>query len=259
MKDIFAASTHDVILFFTNLGKCHRKKGYQIPEAGRTARGTAMINVLPLEAGEYVTAGVTLREFSEDEYLMMVTQNGTVKRVQLSELNTARKAGIKAITLDEDDSLISVKRTDGDRKILLATRDGMAICFHESDVRCMGRTAYGVRGITLGEDDRIVGAGIYEEGKEIKDATKDDVCLLGQIKTVQDETDETVQHQEKIRNGPKPIPLHLRAFGKEAAQTKKRRKRIDEVGHSDCQIPTRSHDPIVASKKAGLMFIHVRP
>ena len=172
VKDIFAASTHDVILFFTNLGKCHRKKGYQIPEAGRTARGTAMINVLPLEAGEYVTAGVTLREFSDHEYLMMVTRKGTVKRVQLSELNTARKAGIKAINLDEDDMLISVMRTDGDRKILLATRQGMAICFHETDVRCMGRMAYGVRGIDLSESDYIVGAGIYEEGKTLLSVTE---------------------------------------------------------------------------------------
>ena len=172
VKDIFAASTHDVILFFTNLGKCHRKKGYQIPEAGRTARGTAMINVLPLEAGESVTAGVTLREFSEDEYLMLVTRKGTVKRVQLSELNTARKAGIKAITLDEDDSLISVMRTDGTKKILLATRLGMGICFDENDVRCMGRTAYGVRGITLAEEDYIVGAGIYEEGQTLLSVTE---------------------------------------------------------------------------------------
>ncbi len=172
VKDIFAASTHDVILFFTNLGKCHRKKGYQIPEASRTARGTAMINVLPLEAGEYVTAGVTLREFSDHEYLMMVTRKGTVKRVQLSELNTARKAGIKAITLDENDSLISVMRTDGTKKILLATREGMGICFDENDVRCMGRTAYGVRGINLGEDDYIVGAGIYEAGKTLLSVTE---------------------------------------------------------------------------------------
>ena len=172
VKDIFAASTHDCILFFTNLGKCHRKKGYQIPEASRTARGTAMINVLPLEAGEYVTAYVTLREFSEDEYLMMVTKMGTVKRVQLSELNTARKAGIKAITLDEGDSLISVMRTDGERNILLATRDGMAICFDENDVRCMGRAACGVRGITLGEDDCIVGAGIYEAGRTLLSVTE---------------------------------------------------------------------------------------
>ena len=172
VKDIFAASTHDVILFFTNLGKCHRKKGYQIPEASRTARGTAMINVLPLEAGEYVTAGVTLREFSENEYLMMVTRKGTVKRVQLSELNTARKAGIKAITLEEDDSLISVMRTDGTRKILLATRQGMGICFDENDVRCMGRGAYGVRGIDLADEDYIVGAGIYEEGMTLLSVTE---------------------------------------------------------------------------------------
>ncbi|MBR6119881.1 MAG: DNA gyrase subunit A [Oscillospiraceae bacterium] len=172
VKDIFAASTHDVILFFTNLGKCHRKKGYQIPEASRTARGTAMINVLPLEAGEFVTAGVTLREFSENEYLMMVTRKGTVKRVQLSELNTARKAGIKAITLEEDDSLISVMRTDGTKKILLATRLGMGICFDENDVRCMGRGAYGVRGIDLAAEDYIVGAGIFEEGRTLLSVTE---------------------------------------------------------------------------------------
>jgi len=172
VKDIFAASTHDVILFFTNFGKCHRKKGYQIPEASRTARGTAMVNILLLEAGEFVTAGVTLREFTEDEYLVMVTRKGTVKRVQLSELNTARKAGIRAITLDEGDSLISVKRTDGDRKILLATHQGMAICFHESDVRCMGRNAGGVRGITLAPDDYIVGARIYEDGKTLLSVTE---------------------------------------------------------------------------------------
>ncbi len=172
VKDIFAASTHDVILFFTNLGKCHRKKGYQIPEASRTARGTAMINVLPLEAGEFVTAWVTLREFSEQEYLMMVTRKGTVKRVQLSELNTARKAGIKAISLEEDDRLITVLRTDGTKKILLATHLGMGICFDENDVRCMGRTAFGVRGITLAEDDFIVGAAIYEEGKTLLSVTE---------------------------------------------------------------------------------------
>ena len=131
-----------------------------------------MINVLPLEPGESVTAGVNLREFSENEYLIMVTRKGTVKRIQLSELNTARKAGIKAITLEEDDNLISVRRTDGDRKILLATRNGMAICFHESDVRCMGRGAAGVRGITLAPDDYLVGANIYQEGKTLLSVTE---------------------------------------------------------------------------------------
>jgi len=201
VKDIFAASTHDVILFFTNLGKCHRKKGYQIPEAGRTARGTAMINVLPLEAGEFVTAGVTLREFSEDEYLMMVTRKGTVKRVQLSELNTARKAGIKAITLEEDDSLISVMRTDGTRKILLATREGMAICFDENDVRCMGRTAYGVRGITLAEDDYIVGAGIYEEGRTLLSVTENGFGKRTELSAFLKPDETGVRTQPQARGG----------------------------------------------------------
>ena len=172
VKDIFAASTHDFILFFTNIGKCHRKKGYQIPEAGRTARGTAIVNVLPLEPGEYVTAGVTIREFSEGEYLMMVTRNGTVKRLALDSLNTARKAGIKALTLDEGDELISVLRTNGSDKIILATKNGMAICFDENDVRPMGRVACGVKGITLGEDDCIVGAGVYQEDKTLLSVTE---------------------------------------------------------------------------------------
>ena len=172
VKDIFVASTHDFILFFTNIGKCHRKKGYQIPEAGRTARGTAIVNVLPLEPGEYVTAGVTIREFSEGEYLMMVTRNGTVKRLALDSLNTARKAGIKALTLDEGDELISVLRTNGSDKIILATKNGMAICFDENDVRPMGRVACGVKGITLGEDDCIVGAGVYQEDKTLLSVTE---------------------------------------------------------------------------------------
>ena len=172
VKDIFAASTHDYILFFTNIGKCHRKKGYQIPEAGRTARGTAIVNVLPLEPGEYVTAGVTIREFAEDEYLMMVTRKGTVKRLALDSLNTARKAGIRALTLDEGDELISVLRTGGSDKILLATRNGMAICFDENDVRQMGRTACGVKGITLSDGDCIVGAGVYREDRTLLSVTE---------------------------------------------------------------------------------------
>ena len=172
VKDIFAASTHDYILFFTNVGKVHRKKGYQIPEAGRTARGTAMINVLPLESGEFVTAGVTLREFKEDEYLVLVTRKGIVKRLALADLNTARKAGIRAITMDEDDALISVMRTSGSDKVILASRKGMAILFKEEDIRCMGRNAYGVRGINLAEDDEVVGAGIFEAGKTLLSVTE---------------------------------------------------------------------------------------
>ena len=155
---VFTASTHDYILFFTNKGRVHRKKGYQIPEAGRTAKGTNLVNVLPIEQDEKVTAMIHLREFPEDRYLVMVTRKGTVKRIQLSSINTARKAGIRCITLEEDDELICVRETDGTQAILIATHDGMAICFKETDVRCMGRDAYGVRGINLRPGDFVVGA-----------------------------------------------------------------------------------------------------
>ena len=155
---VFTASTHDFILFFTNKGRVHRKKGYQIPEAGRTAKGTNLVNILPVESGEKVTAMIHLREFPEDRYLAMVTRNGTVKRIQLSAINTARKAGIRCITLDEGDELIAVRETDGDQAILIATHDGMSICFKETDVRCMGRDACGVRGIKLRKGDYVIGA-----------------------------------------------------------------------------------------------------
>ena len=155
---VFTASTHDFILFFTNKGRVHRKKGYQIPEAGRTAKGTNLVNVLPIEQDEKVTAMIHLREFPEDRYLVMVTRAGTVKRIQLSSIFTARKAGIRAITLEEGDELITVRETDGEQAILIVTHDGMAICFKETDVRCMGRDACGVRGISLREGDFVVGA-----------------------------------------------------------------------------------------------------
>jgi DNA gyrase subunit A len=148
----------------------HRKKGYQIPEAGRTAKGTNLVNILPLEPGEKVTAGITVREFDED-YLIFVTRNGTVKRLELSVLNTARKSGIRALTLTEGDELISVMKTTGEDDILLATADGMAICFKETDVRVMGRDAAGVRGILLGSGDYVVGAGIAAEGKQLLTVT----------------------------------------------------------------------------------------
>ncbi len=172
IKNLFIASTHDQLLFFTNLGRVHRKKGYLIPEAGRTARGTNIVNILPLETGETVTAMLLTREFPENEYIMMATRKGTVKRMQFSELYTARKAGIRVLTLDEDDELIAVMRTTGDDKILLATRQGMAICFHEEDVRCMGRTAAGVRGISLREDDCVIGAAVAEIDKTLLTVTE---------------------------------------------------------------------------------------
>ena len=172
VKNIFVASTHDHVLFFTDLGRVHHRKGYQIPESSRTARGTAIVNVLPLEPGESVTAVVTTREFQSDEYLMMVTRNGTIKRIPFVALKTNRKGGIRAITLDEGDHLINVIRTKGDDNILIATAQGMAICFNENDARPMGRDAVGVRGISLGEGDYVVGAEKAEEGKQLLTVTE---------------------------------------------------------------------------------------
>ena len=172
VKSLTIASTHDHMLFFTDLGRVHHRKGYQIPEAGRTARGTAIVNVLPLEPGESVTAMVITREFSEDDYLMMVTRKGTVKRVPFLSLKTNRKGGIRAITLDEDDHLINVIHTGGSDNILLATAQGYAICFSETDVRPMGRDAAGVKGITLSPGDFVVGAEKAEEGKTLLTVTE---------------------------------------------------------------------------------------
>ena len=171
VKSLTIASTHDYMLFFTDLGRVHLRKGYQIPEAGRTARGTAIVNVLPLEPGESVTAMVITREFDDNEFLMMVTRKGTVKRIPFIALKTNRKSGIRAITLDEDDHLINVIRTGGNDNILLATAQGMAICFNENDVRPMGRDAAGVRGIMLTGDDFVVGAEKAEEGKTLLTVT----------------------------------------------------------------------------------------
>ena len=171
VEGVFTASTHDYILFFTNLGKVHRRKGYQIPEAGRTAKGTNLVNILPFEPGEKVTAGITVHEFDED-YLVFVTRNGTVKRLELASLNTARKAGIRALTLSEGDELISVMKTDGKQDILLASANGMVICFNENDVRVMGRDAAGVRGMMLDAGDYVVGAGIAAKGKQLLSVTE---------------------------------------------------------------------------------------
>ena len=172
VKSLNIASTHDYILFFTDNGKVHLRKGYQIPEAGRTARGTAIVNVLPLDAGETVTAMVVTREFNDDEYLLMATRKGVVKRLPFIALKTNRKGGIRALTLEEDDHLINVLRTNGSDNIILATAQGMAICFNETDVRCMGRDAAGVRGISLNAGDFVVGAEKVEEGKTLLTVTE---------------------------------------------------------------------------------------
>ena len=172
VKSLNVASTHDHMLFFTDKGRVHHRKGYQIPEAGRTARGTAIINVLPLLPEESVTAMVVTREFHENEYLVMVTRKGTVKRIPFIALSTNRKTGIRAITLDEDDQLVNVMRTEGNDNIIIATAQGMAICFNENDVRPMGRDAAGVRGIMLSAGDRVVGAEKAEEGKTLLTVTE---------------------------------------------------------------------------------------
>ena len=171
--DVFTASTHDYILFFTDTGKVYRKKGYQIPESGKTAKGTNIINILQVEQGERVQAMLHYREKDNEElYLFMVTRNGTVKRLPVRTLKNLRNNGIRALRLDEEDQLVSVRETDGTKKILIATHDGMAVCFDENDVRAMGRDAVGVRGIRLREGDYVVGAARMTEGRTVLSITE---------------------------------------------------------------------------------------
>ena len=171
--DVFTASTHDYLLFFTDTGKVYRKKGYQIPESGKTAKGTNLVNILQVEPGERVQTMLHFREIGEEElYLFMVTRQGTVKRLAVSALKNIRASGIRALTLDEGDELVCVLETDGAQKILIATHDGMAVCFDEQDVRPMGRTAVGVRGIRLREGDYVVGAGRAAEGRTVLSITE---------------------------------------------------------------------------------------
>jgi DNA gyrase subunit A len=172
VETVFTASTHDYILFFTNFGRAYRKKGYLIPEAGRQAKGTNIINILPLQPGEKVSAMIRMRDLDEQLYIMLITKGGTVKRMEMAELKNIRNVGIRAITLDEDDELISVRETDGHQKILIATHEGMAICFCETDVRPMGRTAAGVRGIRLRKGDYCVGAARAREGGSLLTVTE---------------------------------------------------------------------------------------
>ena len=171
--DVFTASTHDYLLFFTDTGKVYQKKGYQIPESGKTAKGTNLVNILQVEPGERVQTMLHFRETGEEElYLFMVTRQGTVKRLAVSALKNIRASGIRALTLDEGDELVCVLETDGAQKILIATHDGMAVCFDEQDVRPMGRTAVGVRGIRLREGDYVVGAGRAAEGRTVLSITE---------------------------------------------------------------------------------------
>ena len=157
VSEIFTASTHDTILFFSNKGKLYRLRGYEIPEAGRTAKGTAIVNLLSLENGEKITAVIPISNFAEGKYLLMGTQKGFIKKTALTEYNSARKTGLQAITLKEDDELIAVRLTDGQDNVVLVTENGMSITFTEQEVRPMGRTAQGVIGIKLSEGDKVIG------------------------------------------------------------------------------------------------------
>ena len=171
--DVFTASTHDYLFFFTDTGKVYRKKGYQIPESGKTAKGTNIVNILQVEQGEKVQTMIHTRELDNpDLYLVMVTRNGTVKRLPVTALKNIRNSGIRALRLEEGDQLISVRETDGTKKILIATQDGMAVCFDENDVRPMGRDAVGVRGIRLREGDYVVSAARATAGRTVLTITE---------------------------------------------------------------------------------------
>ena len=171
--DVFTASTHDYILFFTDTGKVYRKKGYQIPESGKAAKGVNIVNIIQVETGERVQAMLHFRETGDEElYLFMTTRNGTVKRLEVSALKNLRNNGIRALTLDEGDQLISVVETRGHDRVLIATHDGQAVCFDETDVRAMGRVAVGVRGIRLREGDYVIGAARADEGKTVLSITE---------------------------------------------------------------------------------------
>ena len=174
VTDVFTASTHDYILFFTDTGKVYRKKGYQIPESGKTAKGTNIVNILQVEQGERVQTMIHTRDIENEteRYLVMVTRNGTVKRLPVGTLKNLRNNGIRALRMEEGDQLITVRETDGARKILIATHDGMAVCFDENDVRPMGRDAVGVRGIRLREGDYVVGAARARAGRQVLSITE---------------------------------------------------------------------------------------
>ncbi|MCI8399519.1 MAG: DNA gyrase subunit A [Oscillibacter sp.] len=173
VADVFTASTHDYLLFFTDTGKVYRKKGYQIPLSGKTAKGTNIVNILQVEQGERVQTMIHTRSIDDDgRFLFMVTRNGTVKRLPANTLKNLRNNGIRALRMDEGDRLITVRETDGSQKILIATHEGMAVCFDENDVRPMGRDAVGVRGIRLREGDYVVGAARAKADHEVLSITE---------------------------------------------------------------------------------------
>ncbi len=181
VEHLFMCSTHSYILFFTNKGKAYRLKAYEVPEAGRTAKGTAIVNILPTDPDEKITAVIPVQEFNEDNFLVMATRNGIIKKTALTEYDSSRKTGIIGINLAEDDELISVKLTDGTKNIIMGTESGLAITFNESDLRPIGRVSMGVKGINLMDGDRLIGMDIAEDGKHILSVTQNGFGKLTKV------------------------------------------------------------------------------
>ena len=167
IEDLFMTTTHHYLMFFTNTGKVYRIKTYEIPEASRTSRGTAIINILQLQPGEKISAVIPIKEYKEDEYLFMATKNGIVKKTSIVEYANVRKTGLAAITLREEDELIEVKYTDSDHDVFMITKYGQCIRFNESDVRPTGRTSMGVRGMNLVDRDEVIGMQIDSQGTDL--------------------------------------------------------------------------------------------
>lgn len=167
IEELFMTTTHHYIMFFTNTGRVYRLKAYEIPESGRTARGSAIVNLLQLQPGEKITAVIPLVDYEEGKYLLMATKYGVVKKSSIMEYANIRKTGLAAITLKDDDQLIEVKYTEDDEDVFLVTKNGQCIRFHESDVRCIGRTSMGVRGINLTGDDEVIGMQLDSQGEAL--------------------------------------------------------------------------------------------
>ena len=165
IEELFMTTNHHYLMFFTNTGRCYKLKAYEIPEAGRTARGTAIVNLLQLQPGEKITACIAMREIDNEKYLFMATKNGMVKKTKMSEYANIRKTGLQAILLREGDELIEVKMTDDTEDIFLATKKGMSIRFHETDARITGRVSYGVIGMKLDDDDEVIGMQMESQGE----------------------------------------------------------------------------------------------
>ena len=192
VENIFISSTHHYILFFTNTGKTYRLKAYEVPEAGRQAKGTAIVNLLQLAAGEKITAVIPIAEYTDDAYLLMATKNGVIKKTNLMEYANIRKAGLQGITLRENDELIDVRLTDGSNKVVMVTRHGLSITFDEKDVRPIGRVSQGVRGIDLGDNDYVIG---------MEPIVSDNVCLLAITENGFGKRTEVEEYRVQTRGG----------------------------------------------------------